>query len=323
MSKVWEESRVVAETSTERPTSESEQAVANSDHTHLDTPSTKRKEPSAIDGNASRPAKASAAALIPVLEIFGPTVQGEGMVIGQKTMFVRTAGCDYRCSWCDSAFTWDGSAKDQIRKLSAEQVWTELQAIGGDRFSHVTISGGNPALLGSIGELVRLLRANGIRTAVETQGSRWQDWLLGIDDVTISPKPPSSGMDTDFAVLDHIIRLLSRSPVESMMQQIMFADDDEESSELRAMHQQVSLKVVIFDEADLDYAEQVHLRYPSIPFYMQTGNPDVLREEDDMAASLLRRYEWLIDQAMERRSFNDARILPQLHTLVWGNKRGV
>ncbi|PFV11560.1 7-carboxy-7-deazaguanine synthase QueE, partial [Bacillus cereus] len=41
---------------------------------------------------------------IPVLEIFGPTIQGEGMVIGQKTMFIRTAGCDYSCSWCDSAF---------------------------------------------------------------------------------------------------------------------------------------------------------------------------------------------------------------------------
>ncbi len=48
---------------------------------------------------------------IPVLEIFGPTIQGEGMVIGQKTMFVRTAGRDYSCGWCDSAFTWDGSAK--------------------------------------------------------------------------------------------------------------------------------------------------------------------------------------------------------------------
>ena len=32
---------------------------------------------------------------IPVMEVFGPTIQGEGMVIGQKTMFVRTAGCDH------------------------------------------------------------------------------------------------------------------------------------------------------------------------------------------------------------------------------------
>lgn len=61
-------------------------------------------------------------ARIPVMEIFGPTVQGEGMVIGQKTMFVRTAGCDYRCSWCDSAFTWDGSGKDLIRMITPEDV---------------------------------------------------------------------------------------------------------------------------------------------------------------------------------------------------------
>ena len=44
---------------------------------------------------------------LPVLEIFGPTFQGEGRAIGQKTMFVRTAGCDYHCDWCDSAFTWE------------------------------------------------------------------------------------------------------------------------------------------------------------------------------------------------------------------------
>lgn len=39
---------------------------------------------------------------MPIMEIFGPTIQGEGMVIGRKTMFVRTGGCDYSCSWCDS-----------------------------------------------------------------------------------------------------------------------------------------------------------------------------------------------------------------------------
>lgn len=81
---------------------------------------------------------------IPVLEIFGPTVQGEGMVAGQKTMFVRTGGCDYSCSWCDSAFTWDGSQKAEA--LSAESVLERLDDTGGDRYNHVTISGGNPAL---------------------------------------------------------------------------------------------------------------------------------------------------------------------------------
>ncbi|MEW4368476.1 7-carboxy-7-deazaguanine synthase QueE [Paenibacillus sp. JQZ6Y-1] len=326
MSKVWEDTRPATETvSNTNDNKRSDSTSIHSERNALESLNTEKHQANQ-QGNPSNTSSAhgtapKAAATIPVLEIFGPTVQGEGMVIGQKTMFVRTAGCDYRCSWCDSAFTWDGSAKDQIRKLSAQDVFDELKAIGGDRFSHVTISGGNPALLGSIGELVTLLRQHNIRTAVETQGSRWQDWLLHINDVTISPKPPSSGMTTDFDVLDDIVRRLRRNPVDQMMQQIMFADED--GDKLPAVEQAVSLKVVIFDEADLDYAQQVHERYPSLPFYMQTGNPDVLSADDDIASSLLHRYEWLIDQAMERPAFNDARILPQLHTLVWGNKRGV
>lgn len=67
---------------------------------------------------------------VPVLEIFGPTIQGEGMVVGQKTMFVRTAGCDYSCSWCDSSFTWDGSGKHLIVQMTAEEIWSELKRLG-------------------------------------------------------------------------------------------------------------------------------------------------------------------------------------------------
>jgi 7-carboxy-7-deazaguanine synthase len=169
---------------------------------------------------------------IPVLEIFGPTIQGEGMVIGQKTMFVRTAGCDYRCSWCDSAFTWDGSAKDDIKQLTANDIFKELKRLGDDRFNHVTISGGNPALLSNIKLLVELLKEQDIAVAVETQGSIWQDWLLNIDDLTLSPKPPSSGMTTEYDKLDDIIDRLEKG---------------------NRMNN-VSLKVVIFDDEDFAYA---------------------------------------------------------------------
>ena len=54
-------------------------------------------------------------------------------------MFVRTAGCDY-LRWCDSAFTWDGSAKGDIKLMTAEEIYDELKRIGGDLFNHVTIS---------------------------------------------------------------------------------------------------------------------------------------------------------------------------------------
>ncbi|WP_201008996.1 7-carboxy-7-deazaguanine synthase QueE [Paenibacillus glycanilyticus] len=237
---------------------------------------------------------------IPVMEIFGPTVQGEGMVIGQKTMFVRTAGCDYSCSWCDSAFTWDGTGKDDIRMLTAGEIVGELRELGGNTFSHVTLSGGNPALLKNADELVDALHRDGVRVAVETQGSHWQDWLLAIDELTLSPKPPSSGMTTNWEVLDEIVAKLAggRNPF--------------------------SLKVVVFDEQDLAYAAKVHNRYPDVTFFVQTGNDDLIEGDNGkLAAKLIERYEWLIDQVMKREDMTNVRVLPQLHALVWGNKRGV
>lgn len=235
---------------------------------------------------------------IPVLEIFGPTIQGEGMVIGQKTMFVRTAGCDYSCAWCDSAFTWDGSAKEQIRQMSPEEIFSELVQIGGENFSHVTISGGNPALLKHLGAFISLLKQKGIRTAVETQGSKWQDWLLDIDEVTISPKPPSSTMTMNFAMLDSIIDKLDGK--------------------------NISLKVVVFDDQDFVYAKEVHERYPHVSFFLQVGNDDTKTTDDvSLIQRLLMKYEWLIDKAVQCKEMNDAKVLPQLHALVWGNKRGV
>ncbi len=41
---------------------------------------------------------------IPIVEIFGPVIQGEGAMIGVQTHFVRTGGCDYRCSWFDTPY---------------------------------------------------------------------------------------------------------------------------------------------------------------------------------------------------------------------------
>jgi 7-carboxy-7-deazaguanine synthase len=237
---------------------------------------------------------------IPVIEIFGPTVQGEGSVIGRKTMFVRTAGCDYSCAWCDSAFTWDGSGKADIRLMTAQDIYAELRHIGGDTFAHVTISGGNPALLPQLDELVELLHGHGIRVALETQGSRWQDWFWDIDDLTLSPKPPSSRMETNWQTLDGII------------------------AKLTERERPFTLKVVVFDDADLQYAADVHERYSQVPFYAQVGNDQLQETEPErLLPYLLERYEWLIDRVMSHTGLKQVHVLPQLHTWVWGNKKGV
>ena len=207
---------------------------------------------------------------LPVLEIFGPTFQGEGRAIGQKTMFVRTAGCDYHCDWCDSAFTWDGSEKPT--RMTADEVIEALDALG--TYDYVTLSGGNPALLAAnMAELVSKLKARGVTLAVETQGSRWQEWLKDIDQVTLSPKPPSSKMEVNMETLDFIVSQL---------------DPDK-----------VTFKVPVFDDDDLAFAE---------------GN--IVQHQLD-------RLKDLWETVAADDSWGNVRVLPQLHTLLYDNERGV
>ena len=55
-----------------------------------------------------------------IAEIFGPTIQGEGALIGLPTVFVRTGGCDYRCSWCDSLHAVSSAYRHDWGSMSSE-----------------------------------------------------------------------------------------------------------------------------------------------------------------------------------------------------------
>src|SRR5699024_1988320 len=84
-----------------------------------------------------------------------------------------------------------------------------------------------------------------------------------------------------------------------------------------------NLKVVVFDKKDFEYATYVHMKYPSVPFYLQTGNPYLGNNVRNHTEKLLRRYGELVEMTMGDTRMNDARVLPQLHTLLWSNKQGV
>ena len=233
---------------------------------------------------------------LPVIEIFGPTIQGEGSVIGLKTLFVRLYGCDYKCSWCDSSFTWDGSAINEINRFNTEQIIERLTENGLNHCNYVTISGGNPALYGTaVKQLIECLHSQNKQVIVETQGSLWQDWFPQVDMLTISPKPPSSGMTTNWDTLDHIMNRISP--------------------------QKASLKVVIFDDEDYQFATLIHQRYPNFQLYLQAGNSDV-KDSGDISKRLLTKLEWLFDKVLNDHSMQECRVLPQLHALIWNNDRG-
>lgn len=239
---------------------------------------------------------------IAVSEIFGPTVQGEGPLIGRPTVFVRTGGCDYRCRWCDTLYAVLPEHRDEWTSLTAEEIATRIGELTAGQPVLVTVSGGNPALQ-PLAPLIALGRRAGYRFALETQGSVARDWFAALDWLIFSPKPPSSGMVTDWEAFEACLVSAGDAP-------------------------RRALKIVIFDEDDYAYARATAARFPSLPVYLQTGNSspelgrdDPLGVEADFDA-LRRRTRWLIERVASDRWF-DVTVLPQLHVLVWGNRRGV
>ncbi|PCK83330.1 7-carboxy-7-deazaguanine synthase QueE [Rhizobium sophoriradicis] len=237
---------------------------------------------------------------IRVSEIFGPTIQGEGALIGLPTVFVRTGGCDYRCSWCDSLHAVDSAFRDQWSPMSAEAIWQEVTKLSGGRPMAVSLSGGNPAIQ-PLGPLIELGHSQGYRFALETQGSVARNWFRDLDILVLSPKPPSSGMSTDWGELGNCLRLTAGGP-------------------------EIALKIVVFDDADYAFARQVGERYPYIPLYLQPGNHTPPPPDDDDARididGVMDRMHWLVEKVTVDGWFAP-RVLPQLHVLLWGNKRGV
>ena len=83
--------------------------------------------------------------MIPVAEIFGPTIQGEGPHVGMQTLFVRVAGCDFKCAWCDSKFAW--KIDDSIKRYGTKELADILvQECNNSKCNNVVLTGGNPCL---------------------------------------------------------------------------------------------------------------------------------------------------------------------------------
>jgi 7-carboxy-7-deazaguanine synthase len=232
---------------------------------------------------------------IRISEIFGPTIQGEGALIGQPTVFVRTGGCDYRCTWCDTLHAVDSQYRHDWKPMSAEDIFKEVETLSGGLPLMISLSGGNPAIQ-PLGSLIALGHTKNYRFALETQGSIAQDWFAALDVLTLSPKPPSSTMQTDWGKLDECVKAAGDKP-------------------------EIALKIVIFDDADYAYAQNVAQRYPSLPLYLQPGNPSAPPAQIDQD-NLMERMRWLVDKVSADRWFN-VTILPQLHVMLWGNKGGV
>jgi len=234
--------------------------------------------------------------IMQISEIFGPTIQGEGAQMGRPTIFVRSGGCDYRCEWCDTLYAVETENAKDWRKCTAEDVMGEIERLSQNTPMSVTLSGGNPAMQ-DFEELIDLGHVKGYEFSMETQGSLAREWFSKLDHLTLSPKPPSSKMETNWETLS-------------------------KCAELAGNDTNISLKIVIFDETDYEYAQFASRLFPDLPLYLQAGNHVTDAKVKADIPGVLDRLKWLAEKvAMDR--WHSACVLPQLHVLAWGNERGV
>jgi len=125
-----------------------------------------------------------------ICEVF-LSIQGEGLDIGLPTVFVRTTGCNLRCSWCDTKYAYEGGAEWSLDSLE-DRIRTH-------KARRVCLTGGEPLLQKDAAELVSRLLGAGYDVSVETNGSLPVGELLALDRagrlrVLMDIKCPSSKM---------------------------------------------------------------------------------------------------------------------------------
>tara|TARA_R100001594_G_scaffold62441_2_gene96760 strand:- start:4376 stop:5101 length:726 start_codon:yes stop_codon:yes gene_type:complete len=241
--------------------------------------------------------------MIKVSEIFGPTIQGEGDMIGLPTLFLRVGGCDYRCVWCDTPHAVLSKYRNEWKPMTPAEILTELELLAPAPY-WVTVSGGNPAIQ-KIDELMQEDRTHNdvhYKWCLETQGSVHKKWFADLDRLVLSPKPPSSEQDVDLEILDACMATKWLTPV--------------------------TIKIVVFNDEDFKWAEMIFDRYKdfmSIKKHtkiLQVGNTTPKPGDHVSVSTMLMNLDWLVKKSLDA-GLHDVKVLPQLHSLLWGNRVGV
>lgn len=231
-----------------------------------------------------------------VNEVFGPTIQGEGPDTGRRATFVRLAGCNLACSWCDTPYSWDWKRFD---KSAESHVWlpTEFAKAVRERGAPLLVITGGEPMMQQRGLLPALWKLNEgavdrIDVAIETNGTRMptSELIEQVDRFVVSPKLANGG------------DVLSRRVIESAMRSFR---------QLSILGNAV-FKFVVASEADLDEVAALCDLYridPAVIYAMPLGATQ---------AEHLMNLALLADPIIER-GWN---ISTRLHVLAWGTERG-
>ncbi len=225
-----------------------------------------------------------------IAEIFY-SIQGEGILLGMPSVFVRTSGCNLRCTWCDTPYT---SWQPEGQNMSIEEVAGEVSRFPA---SHVVVTGGEPMISPEIVELTSKLRQAGLHITVETAGTSFMP--VACDLMSISPK------------------LANSTPRER------------ENGRWAAQHERLRYQPDVLKRLMTDYEYQLKFVVAAAEDLVEIGRMQaelgapkekVLLMPEGVNSEVLReRGGWLAEICKER----GYRYSPRLHVDLWGDKRGV
>ncbi len=215
------------------------------------------------------------------------SLQGEGSLVGVPSVFVRTSGCNLRCSWCDTPYT---SWKPEGTERTLPQILDEVKAFPA---RHVVVTGGEPMIAPEIVPLTEGLRGLGLHVTIETAGTVFQPVVCDL--MSISPKLSNSTPEGLWAAQHDRVRIQPAT-----LRELMGRYD-------------YQLKFVMEKPEDLEEVRQLVASLGAQPGRV------ILMPEGTDRERLRERAVWLAE-VCKNEGF---RFSPRLHVDLYGNRRGV
>jgi 7-carboxy-7-deazaguanine synthase len=229
-----------------------------------------------------------------VSEVFGPTIQGEGISQGLPVVFLRLALCNLDCSWCDTPYTWDWTGKNgiaydkdkELHRATISEVMGQLEALTSYP-CRLVVSGGEPFVQQRrLAQLVNRWSPRPVE--IETNGTMVPSEAFDAVQINCSPKLANSGIVSDRRIIPEALE--------------------------RIANMNSTFKFVVSDEQDLQEIAQLNqtvLKVDPSRIYLM---PEGITQE-----SITERLPWVMTRASE----HGYGVSPRLHVLAYGDRRGV
>jgi 7-carboxy-7-deazaguanine synthase len=220
-----------------------------------------------------------------IAEIF-TSIQGEGILVGTPSTFIRVSGCNLRCGWCDTPYaSWDPEGP----------IMSMAEIVAAVKTRNVVLTGGEPMIFDAIEPLCKHLRLDRHHITIETAGTAYRD--VECDLMSISPK------------------LSNSTPAASTGKSEMHAKSRINMHALSSLINKYNcqLKFVVTGQQDVREIDELLERLPSLP-----SERILLMAEGTDSAVIHERERNLVNICLER----GWRLTPRFHIDIFGNGRG-